>query len=254
MRGLYGTIWRRPDATYPSRAMSHDAPARRRTGTVRRGDLPSGPPPATQRTGWALGAVLLAAVALLVGWVLGGGGGSGSTAPPTATAPSVGATSVASAGRTPTIPVPSSTELAVGVTPGATDRPVPTATEQATPEPSEPAAATESAAPDPTERPTPTVTEPPTPEPTPMVGLAIDFPADGEVVTTRRINLIGTAAPGATITRDIPLWFDEHAVADEDGLWLLPVELSPGENRFLLRVGDDRSTERVIRVLYQPAT
>jgi hypothetical protein len=94
-----------------------------------------------------------------------------------------------------------------------------------------------------------------TPEPTtaPQVGLAIDFPADGEVVRSRVINVVGTAPPGSPITRDIPLWFDAHTTTRGDGIWMLPVELVEGENALTFRLGDDRSTEIRLTVTYRPS-
>jgi hypothetical protein len=100
--------------------------------------------------------------------------------------------------------------------------------------------------------PSPTPTPRPTPEPTPTQQLGFDFPRDGQVVHTRVINVAGTAPAGATITRDIPMWFDDHAVARGDGTWLMSVELAEGENLLRFRVGDDRATERTLAVRYTP--
>jgi hypothetical protein len=101
---------------------------------------------------------------------------------------------------------------------------------------------------------TPAPTTDPTSEPTPQArGLVIDFPVDGEVVRSQRINVIGTAPPGATVTRDIPLWFDDHTTGGDDGLWMMPVDLAEGENRLTFRLGDDHSTVQVIVVTYRPA-
>ena len=102
----------------------------------------------------------------------------------------------------------------------------------------------------PTPRPTPLLT--PEATPGPETGIRIDFPADGETVVSRVINVIGTGPVGATITRDIPLWFDDHTTVRDDGLWMLRVELNEGSNELAFRIGDDRSTERRIVVTYAP--
>lgn len=65
--------------------------------------------------------------------------------------------------------------------------------------------------------------------------------------------MFGTGPPGATVTRDIPLWFDDHVTVRADGTWQMRVSLGLGENVFRFRVGDDRSTERVITVTYEAA-
>lgn len=203
-----------------------DPSAERHTGTVRRGSLrtPQRPPPDV-RAGWIALVATLILGAGAVGWLLGSGGGRASGLEQT-----VGAGGVASGAATATRTA-------------AEESPSPVA-----PDPtSEPTAEV-------TPRPTAEATTRPTPEPTPQpVGLVIDFPADGAIVHSRDINVIGTASPGATVTRDIPLWFDDHTTAGEDGLWMLPVELAEGENRLEFRVGDDPTTAQVLLVTYQPA-
>ena len=77
-------------------------------------------------------------------------------------------------------------------------------------------------------------------------------PLPGAVVNVARITVRGLAQPGATITRDIPFWFDEHTTADAAGRWTFEVELSPGDNAFTFRVGDDRNTAVRIIVRYEP--
>ncbi len=63
--------------------------------------------------------------------------------------------------------------------------------------------------------------------------------------------MVGVAPPGATITRDIPLWFDDHTTARPDGIWMLSVPLAQGENELAFRIGDDRSTEIRLFVTYR---
>jgi len=72
------------------------------------------------------------------------------------------------------------------------------------------------------------------------------------VVHHSPIDIRGLAQPGATITRDIPFWFDEHTTADAEGRWSFTVRLSPGDNDFTFRVGDDRNTAVRIIVRYEP--
>jgi len=110
------------------------------------------------------------------------------------------------------------------------------------------------AAPTPEPTPTPTLepTSEPTPAPTPQLGLTFDFPHDGEVLSDRDINVIGRAPPGSTVTRDIPMWFDDHTLVRDDGIWMLAVHLGDGQNLLRFRIDDDRSTEQVITVTYQP--
>jgi hypothetical protein len=75
-------------------------------------------------------------------------------------------------------------------------------------------------------------------------------PADRQTTNESVIIVRGIAAPGAVITRDIPLWFDEHVVADSAGRWSFVLQLNPGQNTFMFRVGDDRATERSVTVYY----
>lgn len=63
----------------------------------------------------------------------------------------------------------------------------------------------------------------------------------------------GLAQPNATITHDIPNWFDEHTTADAEGHWSFSEPLNEGENTFRLRVGNDTSTEVTLTVFYVPA-
>jgi hypothetical protein len=91
----------------------------------------------------------------------------------------------------------------------------------------------------------------PVPAATPAQGLVILEPADRSVAAHYQVVVRGLAQPGATITRDIPFWFDDHVVADSAGRWSMAVNLAEGENRLVFRVGDDRSTERVLTLYYR---
>ena len=77
-------------------------------------------------------------------------------------------------------------------------------------------------------------------------------PAAGETVDQPTVIIRGRAPPGSTVTRDIPLWFDDHTLADNRGRWFVSVDLAPGENRLTFRIGDDSETSRTITVVYQP--
>ena len=211
-----------------------DPGAQRHTGTVRRGALRQAPRRSPDvRTGRLAVVAALVLAAGVLGWLL-GGAGSGST----------GATRAAAGGSSsPLATGPASGPTSAG-TPEPTLTPTDLRTREATPQPTVEA----------TLQPTPQPTLQPTMEATPpSAGLVIDFPQDGDLVRSRSINVIGTAPPGATVTRDIPLWFDDHATADADGLWMIPVELAEGENRLTFRLGDDAATARVILVRYRLA-
>jgi hypothetical protein len=82
------------------------------------------------------------------------------------------------------------------------------------------------------------------------VGLTILSPADGAVVGTKQVTVIGTAPPGLGITQDISLGLDRHTTADGTGHWAIQADLSEGENQLKFRIGDDSSTTQTIRVIY----
>ncbi len=86
----------------------------------------------------------------------------------------------------------------------------------------------------------------------PASGLIILEPVDGATFTDRIVLVRGLAQPGSTVTRDVPMWFDEHVVADSAGRWSFAVSLNLGENVLSFRVGDDLSTERTLTLYYQP--
>jgi hypothetical protein len=86
----------------------------------------------------------------------------------------------------------------------------------------------------------------------PPVGLTILSPADGTVVGTKEVTVIGTAPPGLRITQDISLGLDRHAMADGTGHWAIQTDLSEGDNQLRFRIGDDPSTTQTIRVIYLP--
>jgi hypothetical protein len=83
-----------------------------------------------------------------------------------------------------------------------------------------------------------------------LAGLMVVEPSAGATVTDRFVVIRGLAPAGATITRDVPGWFDEHTVADHDGRWSFAEALHDGENDFTFRIGDDRTTEVHLAVYY----
>jgi hypothetical protein len=85
-----------------------------------------------------------------------------------------------------------------------------------------------------------------------IVGLTIQSPSDGQQVATKDVTVIGMAPPGLTITRDVSFGLDQHATADGTGHWAMSVGLDQGENKLKFRIGDDRSTEQTLRVIYMP--
>ncbi len=88
------------------------------------------------------------------------------------------------------------------------------------------------------------------PDASPPSAFSIEEPADGTVSTSDVATVYGSAPPNTTVVRDVPLWFDQHATANSEGLWLMQVPLAEGINELTFRLGDDRSTERTIRVTY----
>ena len=87
----------------------------------------------------------------------------------------------------------------------------------------------------------------------PIVGLTILSPSDGQAVGSKDVLIIGAAPPGVTITRDISFGLDQHATVDGTGHWAIQVGLNEGDNKLTFRIGDDHSTERTIRIIYQPS-
>ena len=65
----------------------------------------------------------------------------------------------------------------------------------------------------------------------PIIGLTILSPADGQVVVTKEITVIGSAPPGLTITQDISFGLDQHASVDGTGHWAIKVGLNEGDNK-----------------------
>ena len=86
----------------------------------------------------------------------------------------------------------------------------------------------------------------------PPVGLRILSPADGAIVGTREVTVIGTAPAGLRITQDVSFGFDRHATADGTGHWAIGLELSEGDNELKFRIGDDPSTTQTMHVTYVP--
>jgi len=86
----------------------------------------------------------------------------------------------------------------------------------------------------------------------PIVGLTIQSPPDGQTIVTKDVTVIGIAPPGLTVTRDVSLGLDQHATADGTGHWAINVGLQEGQNDLVFRIGDDRSTEKRLRVIFTP--
>ena len=87
----------------------------------------------------------------------------------------------------------------------------------------------------------------------PIVGITIQNPQDGTVVATKDVTVFGIAPPGLTITRDVSFGLDQHATVDGTAHWAMSVELKEGQNDLVFRIGDDRSTERRLRVVFTAA-
>lgn len=233
-----------PQAGQQHSGVSHSARARR---------LQSTPP----RRDWLLGGLVagLTVIALLI-VVNVFGGRSTDVANAASPSPTSSASAVSSlpvfVQDTPTpAPLPTATPSpTLTLPPPPTLAPTPTPTVAPSPSLTTP----------PTPTPTPTSSPPITPSPspsseptsTPVVGLVIISPRDGATVSSSPIVIRGRAPAGSTITHDIPLGFDEHTIADANGRWSFSETLAPGENKFLFRIGDDRSTEVTLTITYSP--
>jgi hypothetical protein len=77
-------------------------------------------------------------------------------------------------------------------------------------------------------------------------------PVDCQLVADDPIVIRGQAPPGSRIVRDISLGPDAGAIASASGTWEIEVDLGEYENEFTFRIGDDRTTQRTIR-LYNAA-
>ncbi len=104
---------------------------------------------------------------------------------------------------------------------------------------------------------TPIVRATPAPTPAPVTGadggeLRVEFPEDGEVVVSRRINVFGRAPGGTRVLRVLPDGSIETTAARSDGLWILGVDLEPGANELRFRVEGSEAEPVVVRVTYQP--
>jgi hypothetical protein len=86
----------------------------------------------------------------------------------------------------------------------------------------------------------------------PAYGLIVLEPLDNATVTDHVLAIRGLTQPGATVTRDVPLWLDEHTVADSTGHWSFLESLNSGQNMFTFRVGDDRATDVTLTVYLSP--
>lgn len=222
-------------------------PDSRRTGVVRRSGLPSRQGPPETRNWLAIAFVgLLAAVVLLLILIIVSRQPDGVAVIPTAT-PAATATATLPPFVQAT-PSPSPTPSAsLTPSPSPSPMPTPTPTPPPTPSPSASASATPTV-PAATSAPT---TAPPLPS-APQLGLVVTEPADGAVVGESAIVIRGLTQPGATVTRVRDFWFDEHVIADSNGRWAYPANLSVGRNVFTFRVADDTSTVITLTVEYDP--
>jgi len=78
-------------------------------------------------------------------------------------------------------------------------------------------------------------------------------PVDGASGSDRVIAVRGLTQPGATVVREVPLWFDQPVAADGAGKWSMLVELVVGQNILTFRVGDDVNTRVTLTVYYNPS-
>ncbi len=138
-------------------------------------------------------------------------------------------------------------------TPSPSPTPAPTPAPTPTPTPTPPPTPSPTPSPSPTPAPTSSPSSSVAPAPTPPAyGLIILEPLDSAAVTDHVLAIRGLTQPGATITRDVPLWLDEHTVADSTGRWSFIESLNSGANTFTFRVGDDRATDVTLTVYLSP--
>ena len=102
--------------------------------------------------------------------------------------------------------------------------------------------------------PTPVPTAPPTPPPTPAPILIITSPDDGDVVDRPSVQVVGTAPAGAEIVQDLPFFADRRTSADDNGDWVLTVDLEEGDNDLVFRIGDEQATTKTLRIVYEPSS
>jgi len=102
--------------------------------------------------------------------------------------------------------------------------------------------------------PTPVPTPPPTPAPTPAPILIITSPDDGDVVDRPSVQVVGTAPVGAEIVQDLSFFADRRTSADDNGDWVLTVDLEEGDNDLVFRIGDEQATTKTLRIVYEPSS
>ena len=213
-------------------------PGQRHAGVVH-GGLRRGPMPAPRRD-WVAGGIvagLTLASLVIVANVFGG------------RQPTVAVIDSPS----PTASPVSSLPVYIQETPNPTPPPTPYWTPTPTPTPTPPPTPSPTPSPSPTPAPTSSPSSSVAPAPTPPAyGLIILEPLDSAAVTDHVLAIRGLTQPGATITRDVPLWLDEHTVADSTGRWSFIESLNSGANTFTFRVGDDRATDVTLTVYLSP--
>jgi len=82
--------------------------------------------------------------------------------------------------------------------------------------------------------------------------LTIESPRDGATVDSDSVQLSGTAPPNAEIVQDISFASDRRTSADDEGRWVLTVDLEEGDNDITIRIGSDDTTAKTIRITYEP--
>ena len=82
--------------------------------------------------------------------------------------------------------------------------------------------------------------------------LGVEFPQDGEVVVSRRINVFGRAPGGVRVLRELPDGTTATTVARPDGLWIMGVDLQPGTTELRFVVEGTTDAPVVVRVTYRP--
>jgi hypothetical protein len=76
----------------------------------------------------------------------------------------------------------------------------------------------------------------------------------GDVVTSERVTVGGTAPPGSEVVYEIPLWPDEYVTASADGHWNVELKLHSTRNELSFRLEDRDDTRlELVLVLEEPS-
>lgn len=84
--------------------------------------------------------------------------------------------------------------------------------------------------------------------------LTITEPADGATVSTDQVTVRGDAPSGATVMRDVDMWFDDKITADASGHWQYVAKLEKGTNELKFHLASNQDVRATVTVSYEPST